>query len=158
MHWRVASLGLVGRDAGSRRRARGCSAIDIAVGVIIVAWGIVNIESWYQSLSALLFLGVSQTQVERTGNGRIIHTVHGPVKGTLVPLGLRVAQVGFQRRDSPLVHGTKVFVHGGFDTVAMILQIVVRICSECESGLLAQDAIPTVVAWPHFCPVDRHQS
>lgn len=108
-----------------------------------MAWSIVDIESWYQSLSALLFVGMSQSQIERTGNSRIVHAVHGPVEGTLIPLGLRVAQMGFQGRDAPLVHGTEVLVHGSFDTVAMILWLVVRLCSEYGIGLLAQDAIHT---------------
>lgn len=45
LHWSVAGLGLVGGDAGPRRRARGCSAIDIAVGVVVMSWSVVNIET-----------------------------------------------------------------------------------------------------------------
>lgn len=96
-------------------------------------------------------------QVGRTGS--IVCTVHGAAKGALIPFGLRVAQMGFQRGDASLVHAAKVLIHSGLDTVAMILQSVIRPCSYgAGAGLRGGPSVLRVAVEPHFCRAGLHRS
>lgn len=95
-------------------------------------------------MSATLSLDVLCSPGQRTGNGCIVGAVHGTSKSSLIPLGLRVAQMRFQYRDAALLlHAAEVFVHGGFDTVAMILQNTVSPCSQGAGDVLERGAFRT---------------
>jgi hypothetical protein len=70
----------------------------------------------------------------RTRNICVVDAIRGPRKGSLVPIGLRVAQMGLERGNPPLFHAGEVFVHGGLDTLAMILQAWLGLCRKAQTG------------------------